>query len=106
MPFGVRVMGLKANITVDQMLANPVMLCREPNCEIEEFTISFLPEGKDFIGPYTIKGSPRVQEAPLKVLRRIKEDGDKKVRVFIENIKVKHDGVEENLSPIVFVSNN
>lgn len=103
-PFGVALTKNGPNITLDEMLKKPVLESRV--WEIKEFAISYIPEGKDFMGPFTVKG-PRLKGQALEVLQRIKERGDKHVRVFIENIKAMGpDSTIRHLSPIAFNSVN
>src|SRR4051812_12805238 len=54
-PFGIPYKNSSTNITLDEMLKNPAMLCRQ-GFELVSFTISFMPEGKDFMGPFKISG--------------------------------------------------
>ncbi len=105
-PFGITYKNTSTGITLDEMLKNPAMLCRQ-GYELVEFSISFLPEGKDYRGPFTINGSPRLQGLALETLQTMKDNGDKKIRVFIENIKVKgSDGMIRTIAPMMFTSNN
>ncbi len=71
-------------VTRAEILANPQLMTAAPPCDITEFTLSILPKGKDFRGPYTVKGawlSPDI----IKMLEEV-EEGD--CKIFIENIKV------------------
>jgi hypothetical protein len=106
-PFGVTLKDNSTNITLDEMIKNPVMLLRRPGFELLEFTISYLPEGKDYRGPFRISGSPRLPGMALETLQTMKDNGDKKIRVFIENIKAKEpDGAVRILVPVTFTSKN
>jgi hypothetical protein len=101
-PFGIKDTSIHY-ITYDQILANPVLNYNQPNCEITEYTISFLPKGKDFRGPFTIKGSPKIQGIPLNIFKELKESKNEHTRIFIEGIHMNYNGESLNTRPITMV---
>ena len=91
-PFGITDTAQLTHATYDQMLANPSLVCKQANCKVTEFDISFLPKGKDFLGPYHIKGSSLIDGMALKLMKQIKDSGYANTRVFIENIHISCNG--------------
>ena len=71
-------------VTRAEILANPQLTTPPPPCDIAEFTFSVLPKGKDFRGPYTVKGAWLTPDI-IKMLEEV-EEGD--CKIFIENMKV------------------
>ncbi len=71
-------------VTRAEILANPQLATPPPPCDITEFTFSILPKGKDFRGPYTVKGAWLTPDI-IKMLEEV-EEGD--CKIFIENIMV------------------
>ena len=89
----------------DPILSNPRLVCTEPEAEVTEFWVSFQPKGKDYIGPFTVTGSSRLDSNPrlMEWLKKLKESDTEKVTMFIENIHVKYKGEDVTLSPKFFM---
>ena len=89
-------------ITYDQALENLKVTCKEADCEVTDFDISFLPDRKDanYWGPYTIKGSNLIQGTGLKTLQKFKEEKEPVIKIFIDNIKIRRNGKEEVANPL------
>ncbi len=85
-------------ITLADLKANNTLII-EGSCKVEEFSFSVLPKGRDFIGPYTVKGSAEFSGAIKDVISSLGNTGG---RVFIENIKVNCGGVVRTVAPILF----
>ena len=82
--------------TKAEILRNPRFMT-SMNIEVVEFTVSLMPKGKDFIGPFTVKGA----ELPENVKARIQET-DSRTKVFFENIRVKTaDGLIRSVNPFI-----
>ena len=90
-PFGIKDTSIH-QITYEQILTNPILNYQEPNYEITEYKISFLPTKENYSGPYTIKGSSRIQGLPIDIIKRLKASKNKKTRVFIDDTHVKYNG--------------
>jgi hypothetical protein len=102
--FGIADIGPAKHVTYAHMLSYPVIECAEENCQVTGFTISFLPEGKDFRGPFAIKGSNKVQGVPFDYLNELNGSDILRTRIFIESIHVRRNGKDEMARSIVFES--
>ena len=82
------------HITYEQMLANWSVKCKEPNCVVKQFMVSFLPKGKDFEGPFPCFGSKN----DFMALRELKLLKDEHVpsKVFIEVENIMYTGGKKN----------
>ncbi len=102
--FGITDTARSHHITYDQALANLKLKCKEKGYEVTGFSISCLPDvkGGEYLGPYTIKESNEIQGMGLKMLKTLKEKKEPKIRIFIDDIKVKHNGKEESTSALMF----
>ena len=89
-------------ITYDQALENLKVTCKEADCEVIQFSISFLPDRKngEYVGPYTIKGSNIIQGTGLETLQKFKEEKEPVIKIFIDDIKIKRNGKEESANPL------
>ena len=101
-PFGIKDTSIH-RLTYEQLLANTVLNYREPNCEVTEYKISFLPKGKNYIGPFTIKGASKIQGKPLDILKELKVSKNENTRIFFDDIHVKYNG-EEWVSNSIFMT--
>jgi|GEM_PF-5677242 len=84
--------------TIAAILATPQLTCTDNNCQVTEFQISFLPQGGEFWGPYTVKGSNKIPEAQLALLGKWKGTP---VRVFIEGVKQSCGGKTLLSNPVI-----
>jgi hypothetical protein len=86
-------LAVSSTYTYDQMLANPMIICKGNSCKITEFTISFLPKDQDFIGPFRTSGN-LIGPAQVDLIKRLQESKNEKTRVFIENVVMNCNGTE------------
>lgn len=98
-PFGINDTAAYYTVTYDQILANPTIVCNTASCTLVSFTISFLPKGQDFMGPFKIDGATRITQLQLDLLKKLKDDKVTETRIFIENVQVSCNGKIVNLSP-------
>lgn len=84
-------------VTRAEILANAALTSPVPSIEIIGFTFSMLPKGRDFVGPYTVKGAQFTSE----IISKINELTDPQAKIFIENITAKVDGTTRHISPIL-----
>jgi len=85
--------------TKAEILANPRLIVKGPNCYVTGYTFSMLPDGHDFVGPFTITGS----ELTPKIQNLIKENTGK---ILIENITMKYSKYEMTASSIALKYNH
>ena len=91
-----------ATVTYEQILANPGFTILAPGYEVLSFTLSFQPKGKDFIGPYTTKGS-KLTDKEIEIFKKLRDSGNEKVKVFLEDIKAAGpDKQVRSVSPLIF----
>jgi hypothetical protein len=89
--------------TWSAVLANTKLSCSEAGCTVTGFTISFLPKGMDFRGPFTISGSNDVNANASAKAAMTEFSANTPCRMFIEDIHVQRDGADVKLSrPLVF----
>ncbi len=84
--------------TYTQLLSNPTIIYDRPGCEVTNFTISLIPQGEDWIGPYRTTGNeltPRVKNI-LEGLR------GKHTRIAIDSIRVNCNGKNNLLGAMLF----
>lgn len=82
--------------TYDQILKDPTVMTVDPKCDVLGFTISFLPKGQDYGGPYKTKGS-QIGKEQIAFLKELKAAKNEKTMIFIEDIHVMLNGKEEVL---------
>lgn len=88
--------------TYEQVLANPVFTWSLPGYEMLYFSLSFQPKGKDFIGPFTTKGS-KLTDKEIEIIKKLRAEGIENVKVFFEDIKAAGpDKQVRNLGSIIF----
>jgi hypothetical protein len=85
----------KPSATWQQFLSDTRLSCLEPGCKVTSFTISFLPKGEEFQGPYKTAGSELRDETVNMVKAKLM--GNPKCRVFIEAIHVDDHGRDVQL---------
>lgn len=84
--------------TKEEILANTTLTVQAPSgCEVTSFSFSFLPEGKDILGPYEIKGA----SLGLDIVNAIKSINNPRDKMYIDNIKVKCGNARMTGAPIV-----
>ncbi len=86
--------------TFDQVLANPIVTVR--GGQVTEFTISYLPNDKDFFGPFKTKGASLTAKQ-LEYLRELKEDNIT-TRIFIEDIHADINGQDIKIKNPVLIT--
>ncbi len=84
-------------VTRQEILSNTQLKMPPPQCEISGFTFSILPKGKEFMGPFTIKGSQLTPQ----IIKMLQDMEDPQGRIFIENIKLNCGGKEIPGTPIL-----
>ena len=84
-----------AKTTYDYILANPRMVCDEPGYEVSRYTLTFIPRGKDLVGPYHITGAALTERDKTWLKNRKEERSN--TRIAIEDIFLKHNGREDSL---------
>ena len=96
----------KPTTTWKQVLANTKLTCAEPGCRVTGFTISFLPKGMEYRGPYITKDRADLKEETVELLKK-ELVGNARCRVFIEAIHVSYNGVDIKLpKPLMFTVTN
>jgi len=75
------------SVSYDKILAHPAMFYDGGN-RVVEFSISFLPKGKDYYGPFITTGN-KFPDKAISALRKFKADGVPVTRMFIEGIGIK-----------------
>jgi hypothetical protein len=88
--------------TYEKVMAEPRLICNVPGAKVTEFTISYLPKGKDYQGPYKITGS-ELSGIAKKLLMEEKESKSPNpdTRIFIEEIHVLINGKDSLTAPII-----
>lgn len=89
---------LPIHCTIEQILANPVLLPQAPDCEVTGFTISFCEAGSLFKGPFKTAGAA-IRKEQIALLRGYKANELK--RIFIEDIHVKYQGKEMDAESVL-----
>ena len=90
-------------ITRAEILANPRLICTEPDCTITDFQISIALKNEKkqrdeaFIGPINGKGT----ELPGQIINLVKKYEDMNVTIYIENIHVKYNGKVVAVNPVI-----
>ena len=84
-----------AHFTYEQILKDPFITCTEADGEVTGYTISFLPKGKDFYGPFKVNGSNKLQPNTIAFFKGLQDSSIANTRIFVENIIVKRNGKEE-----------
>ena len=90
LPFGCKDTSEFHHLTYDQILANWSVKCKEPNCTVKYFTISFLPKGKEFLGPFPSSADDKDGIA-IKAVKNLKEMHTAS-RIFVEISEVLYTG--------------
>ncbi len=93
--FGKANASFTSHITYAQMLTGPAITCTEADAEVTGYTISFLPKGKDYYGPFKVNGSNKLQPQVIAFLKGLQDSSIANTRIFVENIIVKRNGREE-----------
>ncbi|MES2702230.1 MAG: hypothetical protein V4649_06300 [Bacteroidota bacterium] len=84
-----------------EILRNPKLATNTPGTTIRQFTISFLPKGREFYGPFTIPGDQLPDDIKTKI-----NEFSAGSKVFIENIKVSVNGETRTAQPILLSYSN
>ncbi len=96
---------LLANLDANSMplktiLANPVLVATKPGCKVTSFTVSFLPKGGEYFGPFKTEGNT-IKENQVNYL---KEFTTMNVRIFVEEIHVNCGGRDSVVAPVIVLS--
>jgi hypothetical protein len=83
----------------EELLANSTLIVEGSTCKITGYSFSILPDGHDFMGPFTVTGSAEFTQQIKKLIAGLDYSGG---RVFIENIKLNCRGAENTAMPLVF----
>jgi len=86
------------NIPLKKIIDNPKLITTVPGCEVTGFTISFLPKGGEFRGPYKTTGAA-LRENDVNFL---KEFTATNVRIFIEDIHLNCDGKDRTSQSLIY----
>ncbi len=84
--------------TREEIIANPILHTPPPPCDITGFMFSYYPKGKNFNGPYEVKGAQLTPEI-IKMLKAIEDPEG--CMIYIENIAVKCGDQELRTNPII-----
>ena len=76
------------NITYDQVLKNPTIGCVDKDSRIAGFTISFLPKGGEYLGPFKIVGD-KLTDKMKSELEKMRSEHPHSTNIFIEDILVR-----------------
>ena len=76
----------------DLILSDPQLVSVHPGAKVTSFAVSFQPKGKDYLGPYTVSGSSRLDHNPriMEILNNLKANDTEVVRMYIEEIHVNY----------------
>jgi len=89
--------------TFSKILANPKLSSIEPGGVVKNFTVIFLPKGKDMLGPYSQRDNAgeKLSQRETELIKGFKEAKEMKLRLIIEHIIVEHNNVTDTAAPIV-----
>ena len=79
-----------------EMLANTTLIADVAGALVKQYTISFLPKGGEYYGPFTVAGADLNDQARHKI-KETAQGG----RIFIEGIKVVYNGTETAVPPVL-----
>ncbi|MFI5196910.1 MAG: hypothetical protein ACHQD8_07450 [Chitinophagales bacterium] len=88
------------SLPLQKILDNPIITPKDPNCEVTDFTISFMPDGGEYWGPFKINGSKMTKNQ----LSYLSEFTKLKVRVFIEDIHLKCKNGDTSIASAVIIT--
>jgi hypothetical protein len=100
---------LTGHTSSKEILADPVLRCKDPNCEFVSYSVSVLctdMEKDPYRGPYSIRGNKLSGQLPQPIIDLIKEHKGNKGRIFIEDIHMKVNGTDVKVEPIVLKYDN
>ncbi len=86
------------NIPLKTIIDNPVINTTVTGCEVTGYTISFLPKGGEFKGPYKTTGN-KISENNLSYLKAFSDGG---VRIFVEDIHMKCSGKDTTAATLIY----
>ncbi len=100
-PYKVKLAGSDSvKVPLKTILANPKITTTHPGCEIASYVISFMPEGGEYFGPFSVKGSA-IPENNVNFLR---EFTNMTVKIFIDEIHLNCNGKDSLVQPAFFKS--
>lgn len=88
-------------IPLADILKTPTLTSLIPGCQVSGFTVSFLPKGGEFLGPFRTNGATLSENN----VSYLKEFTNMTVRIFFEDIHASCDGRDSVLSHIIVTSN-
>ena len=83
----------------DAILEDPTVVCSDGG-QVTEFTLSFQPKSKDYVGPYKTSGN-RFTAKQIEWINKFKAEGIEKVQMFVEDIHVKYKGADKVAGTII-----
>jgi len=93
-------------ITLNQILDNPTVICKEANYTVVKFSIMFSHTVKnDVIGPFTINGSQVGGEA-LEKIKELNKSKDKGIRIFVSEVHAESGGKDGLVPSNIFYDVN
>ncbi len=87
-PFGVVMGKTSTQLTYDEALANPMLICADTNYLVVSYEIAFLPKGGEFWGPAK-QGAGKLTGKVLDGIKSYKTSGVELTRVFFDKIMLK-----------------
>jgi hypothetical protein len=94
-----KVNGKMVPVTRAELLGNSKLVWTGGSCNVISYTFSIMPDGKDFIGPFSVSNSSEFTPQIKKLLQDLGSEGG---RVFIENIHVNCSGDTRTVQSLVF----
>ncbi len=91
--------GQTGKITYDELLANSKLVCDMPGCAVTQFTITFIPPGRDLFGPFKTNGAELTarNKDSIKNWKDTWKSTDKKIKIVIEDIHISRNGTDETI---------
>jgi hypothetical protein len=95
------------HITYAQIFQHPRLDANFPEDSITGYTISMLPKGKDYRGPYRVVGSNKIQPEFLAYLRDLRDEGATNTRLCLEDVHlyVHSDHIVRTVPTMLFTVN-
>ena len=87
-------------ITYDEILANPNMVCDKPGCLVTHFTLSVVPKGADFLGPFSTAGAALTENNKTGLVK-LKEAKAANAKMIIDSIEVNCGGANQLLKGLL-----
>jgi hypothetical protein len=85
--FGIQDTGVH-KVTFDQIVKDHSVKCKTAPDGVTGFTISFLPKGGEYLGPFTIQGG-QITDKIMENLNKIRSEHPALTKIFLEDILIK-----------------